>query len=189
MKPKQTVLMTLAAGTGLAVVVVAHSPSSVHLSASSASGPSGSATSSSGGSKSSASSSSGGAKHHQSPTHTSHPKHQSNPASSSGTGAGSSSSSGSTSSGSATGQAVNYGYGVLAVRVSISGGHITAVSVPVLQTAESYSQQLAQQVIPMLKSEVLSAQSANISTISGASYTSEAYAMSLQNALKKLHFS
>ena len=184
MKPKQTVLMTLAAGTGLAVVVLAHSPVTVNLGAStsSASGPSGSASSASSSANSSASSSSGAAKHHTAPTHSSH--HGAATASPSA-----SSASASTSSGTATGQSVNYGYGVLAVRVTISGGHITAVTVPVLQTADSYSQQIATQVFPMLKSEVLSAQSAKISTISGASYTSEAYAMSLQNALKKLHFS
>ncbi len=186
MKPKQTVLMTLAAGTGLAVVVLAHSPVTVNLGAStsSASGPSGSASSASSSANSSASSSSGGAKHHTAPTHSSHPgAATASPSASSG------SASASTSAGTATGQSVNYGYGVLAVRVTISGGHITAVTVPVLQTADSYSQQIAAQVFPMLKSEVLSAQSAKISTISGASYTSEAYAMSLQNALKKLHFS
>ncbi|MDA8288145.1 MAG: FMN-binding protein [Actinomycetota bacterium] len=186
MKPKQTVLMTLAAGTGLAVVVLAHSPVTVNLGAStsSASGPSGSASSASSSANSSASSSSGGAKHHTAPTHSSHPgAATASPSASSG------SASASTSAGTATGQSVNYGYGVLAVRVTISGGHITAVTVPVLQTADSYSQQIATQVFPMLKSEVLSAQSAKISTISGASYTSEAYAMSLQNALKKLHFS
>ena len=184
MKPKQTVLMTLAAGTGLAVVVLAHSPVTVNLGAStsSASGPSGSAGSASSSANSSASSSSGGAKHHTAPTHSSHHAAAT-------TGPSASSASASTSSGTATGQSVNYGYGVLAVRVTISGGHITAVTVPVLQTADSYSQQIATQVFPMLKSEVLSAQSAKISTISGASYTSEAYAMSLQNALKKLHFS
>ena len=188
MKPKQTVLMTLAAGTGLAVVVLAHSPVTVNLGAStsSASGPSGSAGSASSSANSSASSSSGGAKHHTAPTHSSH--HAAATASPSAS-SGSASASASTSAGTATGQSVNYGYGVLAVRVTISGGHITAVTVPVLQTADSYSQQIATQVFPMLKSEVLSAQSAKISTISGASYTSEAYAMSLQNALKKLHFS
>jgi uncharacterized protein with FMN-binding domain len=35
---------------------------------------------------------------------------------------------------------------------------------------------------------VLSLQSARINGVSGATYTSEAYAMSLQSALNKLHF-
>jgi uncharacterized protein with FMN-binding domain len=43
-------------------------------------------------------------------------------------------------------------------------------------------------VIPMLRSEVLSAQSARINAISGATYTCEAFAQSLQAALNKAHF-
>lgn len=86
----------------------------------------------------------------------------------------------------ATGAVENYGYGVLAVKVTVDGSRITGISVPTLQAAEQYSQQLAQQAIPMLRSEVLQAQSAKINAISGATYTSEAYAYSLQSALDKL---
>ena len=64
-----------------------------------------------------------------------------------------------------------YGYGELAARVSISGGQITGIAVPVLRTAEQYSQQLAVQVIPTLRSEVLAARSARINAVSGATYT------------------
>ena len=81
-----------------------------------------------------------------------------------------------------------YGYGELAARVSISGGRITAITVPVLRTAEQYSQQLAAQVLPTLRSEVLAAQSARINAVSGATYTSQAYALSVQAALDKAHF-
>ncbi|MDA8047768.1 MAG: FMN-binding protein [Actinomycetota bacterium] len=91
-------------------------------------------------------------------------------------------------SGSATGKAENYGYGTLDVSVSVSGGRIVDVSVPQLHTLESYSQSIAQQVIPMLRQEVLQAQSANIQGVSGATYTSEAYAYSLQAALTTLGF-
>lgn len=88
--------------------------------------------------------------------------------------------------GTAVGPSEQYGYGVLAVKVTEQSGHITDVSVASLQTAEQYSQNLAQQVIPMLRNEVLSAQSAQISAISGATYTSEAYAASVQSALDTL---
>jgi len=81
-----------------------------------------------------------------------------------------------------------YGYGELTARVTISGGRITTVTVPVLRTAEQYSQQLAAQVIPMLRHEVLTAQSASINAVSGATYTSQAYAQSVQAALDKAHF-
>jgi uncharacterized protein with FMN-binding domain len=84
-----------------------------------------------------------------------------------------------------TGPTVQFGYGQLAVSVTLSGGRITDVSVPTLQVAEYTSQEIAQQAIPMLKRQVLSAQSANIQGVSGATYTSQAYDQSLQSALSK----
>ena len=88
---------------------------------------------------------------------------------------------------SAVGQAEQYGYGVLSVKVTVSGGKITDISVVQLQTAEQYSQSLAEQVIPMLRNEILSAQSTRVNAVSGATYTSEAYAYSVQSALDQLH--
>jgi uncharacterized protein with FMN-binding domain len=87
----------------------------------------------------------------------------------------------------ATGRLEQYGYGELAVKVTVNGSQISSVSVTGLRTAEPYSAQLAQQVIPMLRNEVLAAHSARINGVSGATYTSEAYAASLQSALDKLH--
>ncbi len=87
----------------------------------------------------------------------------------------------------ATGTVEQYGYGELSVTVTVHGSQITDVSVPLLRTAEPYSQQLAQQVIPMLRSEVLAVHSARINGVSGATYTSAAYAQSIQSALDKLH--
>jgi uncharacterized protein with FMN-binding domain len=86
-----------------------------------------------------------------------------------------------------TGVLEQYGYGELSVTLTVHGTQITNISVPVLRTAEPYSQQLADQVLPMLKSEVLAAHSARINAISGATYTSQAYADSIQSALDKLH--
>jgi uncharacterized protein with FMN-binding domain len=87
---------------------------------------------------------------------------------------------------SATGALEQYGYGQLSVRVTIAGGEITGVSLAAIQTAETYSQQLADQVTPILQREVLSAQSAQINGVSGATYTSDAYAASVQWALDQL---
>ena len=87
----------------------------------------------------------------------------------------------------ATGRVVQYGYGELSVTVTARGNQITGVSVPVLRTAEPYSQQLAQQVIPMLRAEVLAAHGVQIHGVSGATYTSVAYVRSIQSALDKLH--
>ncbi len=95
---------------------------------------------------------------------------------------------GPSAAGAVTGPVVPYGYGELATRVAISGSRITGVSVPVLKVAEQFSQQLAAEAIPVLRHEVLSAQSARIQAVSGATYTSEAYAQSVQAALDKAHF-
>jgi uncharacterized protein with FMN-binding domain len=76
---------------------------------------------------------------------------------------------------------------VLDVKVTVSGTRITDVSVPTLQVAEFTSQQISEQAIPLLTSEVLTAQSASINGVSGATFTSEAYAQSLQAALDALH--
>ncbi len=86
-----------------------------------------------------------------------------------------------------TGAMEQYGYGELDVKVTVSGSRISGITVPTLRTAEPYSQQLAAQVIPMLRSQVLAADTARINGVSGATYTSQAYAMSLQSALDKLH--
>jgi len=88
---------------------------------------------------------------------------------------------------SATGAAEQFGYGVLDVKVTVSGTRITDVSVPTLEVAEFTSQQICDQAIGLLRSEVLTAQSARIDAVSGATYTSEAYAASLQAALDALH--
>lgn len=85
-----------------------------------------------------------------------------------------------------TGKVIGYGYGEISVKLTVVNGRIVAAQAAKLATAESYSQQLAQQVIPMLTREVISAQSARISAISGATYTSEGYAYSVQSALDAL---
>lgn len=94
----------------------------------------------------------------------------------------------SAASGTATGPSEQFGYGALDVTVTVQGGRITKISVPSLQTAEPTSQQISQQAIPILTSEIMSAQSLNVNAVSGATYTSDAYAQSLQAALDKLHF-
>jgi len=87
----------------------------------------------------------------------------------------------------AVGEAVNYYFGVLSVSVTVNGTKITNVSIANLQDGGNYrSQSIDQQSIPMLEQEAMQAQSANIQSISGASYTSAGFAQSLQSALKKL---
>ncbi len=88
---------------------------------------------------------------------------------------------------SALGVSEQFGYGILDGKVTVSGGRITDVSVPGLQVAEPTSQVICEQAIPILRSEALSAQSARIDGVSGATDTSEACALSLQAALDELH--
>jgi uncharacterized protein with FMN-binding domain len=84
------------------------------------------------------------------------------------------------------GPSENYGYGVMSIKVTARSGRITALSTAELQIAEPFSQSLAQRAIPILRREVLQAQSANVATVSGATYTSDAYLSSIQAALDRL---
>jgi uncharacterized protein with FMN-binding domain len=88
---------------------------------------------------------------------------------------------------SAAGATEQFGYGKLAVKVTVSGSRVVNVTVPVLQTLDPTSQQISEQAIPMLKSEVLAAGGAQINGVSGATFTSQAYVNSVQAALDKLH--
>jgi len=62
---------------------------------------------------------------------------------------------------------------------------IVSVSVPVYPNHTDRSQLINSQAIPILRSETLRAQSANIDFVSGASDTSQAYVQSLQAAILK----
>lgn len=76
-------------------------------------------------------------------------------------------------------------FGDVVVRVVISNGHITDVQAVRLPTDRAVSAYISEQAGPLLRSEALQAQSANIDIISGATYTSESYAQSLESALRQ----
>ncbi len=82
-----------------------------------------------------------------------------------------------------TGQAVDMRFGPVQVQVTISGGKIADVTALQLPFDRSRSAQISSYAEPTLRSEVLQAQSANIDMLSGATYTSYAYAESVQSAL------
>jgi uncharacterized protein with FMN-binding domain len=87
----------------------------------------------------------------------------------------------------ATGAAVNYSWGILSVKVTVSGKKITNVAIASLDDGGNpRSQMIDQQSIPVLEQEALQAQSANIQGVSGASYTSQGFQQSLQSALQTL---
>ena len=82
-----------------------------------------------------------------------------------------------------TGAAESTEYGPVQVRALVSGGRLTNVTVLQVPDRGGYEDQIVQSALPQLKSEALSAQSANIDIVSGATYTSQGYARSLQSAL------
>jgi uncharacterized protein with FMN-binding domain len=81
------------------------------------------------------------------------------------------------------GPVVSTQFGDVQVRVVISNGRITDVQALQLPSDRRHSQELSQEVAPLLHDEVLQAQSAQVDLISGATYTSGAYQQSLQAAL------
>lgn len=108
--------------------------------------------------------------------------------STSGTTSGSASSSGTATNGTFTGQSVSTRFGNVQVQVTISSGKITEVTALQLTDDSGRSQMISSRAAPVLRSEVLQAQSANVDTVGGATYTSEAYLSSLQSALDSAHF-
>jgi uncharacterized protein with FMN-binding domain len=88
---------------------------------------------------------------------------------------------------SATGDTVNYYYGAVAVKVSATGSRLTNVTIASLSDDGNFrSVSIDEAAIPTLEQEALSAQSAKIQAVSGATYTSAGFTRSLQSALKKL---
>jgi uncharacterized protein with FMN-binding domain len=90
-------------------------------------------------------------------------------------------------SGTVDGEVVPTRYGDVQVAVVLSGTRIVDVKAITLPFDRARSQDISTQVAPLLHDEVLQAQSARIDTIGGATYTSDAYARSLQSALDKAH--
>jgi uncharacterized protein with FMN-binding domain len=76
-------------------------------------------------------------------------------------------------------------YGIVQVKITVSGKKITNVGFVQLTAFDGRSQQINSGAAPILLRETLEAQSANINSVSGASYTSQGYAQSLQSALDK----
>ena len=86
------------------------------------------------------------------------------------------------------GAAVQMRYGTVQVRVSATraGGSTTITAVTALQLPSGRSQRYSDYAGPVLAQEAVSAGTAQIQTVSGATYTSTAYRTSLQAALDAL---
>ena len=86
----------------------------------------------------------------------------------------------------ATGTAYGFRFGVVQVAVTVEGDQIVDVQALQLPDGDRHSASISRQVEPMLREYALAADSANIDVVSGATYTSMAYADSLQSALDQL---
>jgi uncharacterized protein with FMN-binding domain len=77
-------------------------------------------------------------------------------------------------------------FGPVQVTIYVTGKKITNVKATV-HTSDPASTAIANHALPVLKKEVLKAQSAKIHAVSGATEISKAYIKSLKGALKKAH--
>lgn len=96
-----------------------------------------------------------------------------------------SSAGGSTTSGTFAGDTTQTQYGPVQVQITVANGKITDVTALQLTDQGGRSVQISQQAAPILRQEALQAQSAQIQSVSGATFTSEGYTTSLQSAIDK----
>ena len=78
-------------------------------------------------------------------------------------------------------------WGNVRVTITVAGGKITKVSVPVYPSGNGRDREINAYALPILQQETLAAQSAAIDTVSGATVTSDGYIESLQAALDAAH--
>jgi len=86
----------------------------------------------------------------------------------------------------ATGAAYQFRYGIVQVAVTVEGDQIVDVQALQMPDGDRHSASISQQVEPMLRESALAVDSAKIDIVSGATYTSMAYAYSLQSALDQI---
>lgn len=82
-----------------------------------------------------------------------------------------------------TGSVIQTQYGPVQVRAVVSDGKLTEVTPVQLPNDNPHSQQISNFAAPQLRQEALKAGNAHIDIVSGATYTSDGYAQSLQSAL------
>ncbi|MCK2199861.1 FMN-binding protein [Corynebacterium callunae] len=89
----------------------------------------------------------------------------------------------SSNDGTYTGVSAPTKFGPVQVQITVSDGQITAVEAIDYPTSNGKDQQINSRAIPKLNQEAVAAQSANINTVSGATYTTDGYITSLQSAI------
>jgi uncharacterized protein with FMN-binding domain len=71
------------------------------------------------------------------------------------------------------------------VRITVTGTRISNIETLQTPSDASYSRQVAAYAVPILRQEALAAQGAHIDAVSGATWTSQGYADSLQGAIDR----
>ena len=82
-----------------------------------------------------------------------------------------------------TGSVAQTRWGPVQVKITVQGGKITKVTVLQQPNGNHKDQEINDYALPILISDTVNAQSANIDMVSGATVTSEGYVQSLQAAL------
>ena len=86
----------------------------------------------------------------------------------------------------ATGDVVSIRWGDVQVAVIVEGDDIIDVETLAVPTDDRKSERINSSAEPILREEAMTYDTADVSVVSGATYTSEAYATSLQSALDQL---
>ncbi len=84
-----------------------------------------------------------------------------------------------------TGDVASSIYGDAQVKVTISGGRITDIQMLKTPTKPGYTAELVASSFPILKSEAIASQKAQVDVVSGATQNSETFSQSLASALSK----
>jgi uncharacterized protein with FMN-binding domain len=87
------------------------------------------------------------------------------------------------------GAAVDTAYGLVQVQVRLRGHRIVSATAIDYPQGTGRDRLINRYAVPVLQRETVVAQSANIDTVSGATYTSDGYKRSLQAALDAAHLS
>ena len=85
------------------------------------------------------------------------------------------------------GDPVSTRFGNVQVQITVQRGKITKADVLQVPWNDHRDQEINSYAVPVLNGEAVSAQSATIDMVSGATFTSEGYIQSLQSAIDQAH--
>lgn len=85
-----------------------------------------------------------------------------------------------------TGTSAQTQWGPVQLTATVADGKITAIKAVAYPANDGKSMQISNYSIPVLNKEAIAAQSASIQSVSGATFTSRAYMLSLQSILDQM---